>query len=694
MSDTIAFACDSCAMRYSVQASYAGRQFACKKCGAAISVPHTTNISSRSAAMAPKVELDSGEAVMRKSDSGRTSARRPLADPTRVFTRQAAETPPPPPPAKSKTPLIAVIVAVVVIGCGLAAGYFTGVFGGKVADGSPQVAANTNQGNTTSNVDTPREQTPREKLLAELKDANLDARSLLEMWDRALEAKLEPAELKELSARIASQILTERGAGKTPDELVALGDKFREGGYEPAAVGLFSYVVDAGSKMRPRPEAYATAHARLGRQHVEFEPAIKRVQELEHLEILPEATTLRKDIEALRDVGHDGWVTAPVEGEFRNLVAKVEALEGEVERIRTKDPYRLYVAEERRRIREFEVWKLSNFLVIEEKPYLLFIERRASEDDAAVMVRVAHALAVVYDFTDWYRTNFADPVGLGPSYPTNAVDSEARLSYPHTYVFLRETSRWSSYLRDSGYGRPDYEGQKWFIEPETGRLSMVYVDQPTHLNELIDAVADVTMRRYHPRTPATVQDGKAFRPYGAHFASIWVTKAMKHTQLSVSRSTGKINCTFFFKSTRILATLKRWGEAYAKGLGIPEAFGGQALTIRQMVGSQSDEALATAMAANFKAISGWTDDQIDLATKGANFRALTENYGYGMYQFLWHYEEAGKPKYRQNFVKLLYAELQATDREEAESRFATAFRLRNDADWKRMQDDFVKYQQE
>lgn len=694
MSDTIAFACDGCGMRYSVQASYAGRQFACKKCGANVSVPHTTNISSRSAAAAPKVELDSGEAVMRKSDSGRTSARRPLADPTRVFTRQAAEAPPPPPRAKSKAPLIAVIVAVVVIGGGLTAGYFLGVFGGNVADGSAKAAVDTNQSDAAAKVDTPRELTPREKLLVELKDTNLDARSLLEMWDRALEAKLEPAELKELSARIASQILTERGAGKTPTELVALGDKFREGGYEPAAVGLFTYVVDAGGKMRPRPDAYATAHSRLGRQYVEFEPTLKRVQELERLEILPEAVTLRKDIEALRDGGHDGWVTAPVEGEFRNLATKVEALEGELERIRRQDPYRLYVAEERRRIREFEVWKLSHFLVIEEKPYLLFIERRASEDDAAVRERVVHALAAIYDFTDWYRTNFADPAKLGPSYPTSTTDAEARSSYPHTYVFLRETSRWTSYLRDSGYGRPDFDGQKWFIEPETGRLSMVYVDEPTHLSELIDAVADVTVRRYHPRTPATVPDGKAFRPYGGYFASNWVIRAMKLTQLSINRATGKVSCTFFRKSGRILATLKRWGDAYEKGLGMPEAFGGQALTIRQMVASQSDEALAAAMAKNFKAYGGWTDDQIELATTGANFRALTENYGYGMYQFLWHYEEAGKPKYRQSLVTLLHAELQATDREESEARFATAFRLRNDADWKRLQDDFVRFQKE
>ncbi len=695
MSDAIAFACDSCGMRYSVAPHYAGRQFACKKCATPISVPTITTISARSAAAAPKVELDSGEAVMRKSDSGRTSARKPLADPTRVFTRQPAEAapPPPPPPPKSKTALIAVIVAVVIIGGGVAAGFAMGMFGGKAADNAPMTAT----GNAPANapgVQAPKEFTPREKLLAELKDPNLDAMSLIAIWDRAGDAGLSAAEVKELMSRIGAQVLSERGAGKTPDELIALGDRFREAGHDGAAVGIWNFVVESGGKMRPRPEAYAVAHARLGRQHVDFEPALQRATVLEQLEILPAATTLRQDLETLRASGVDGWVTGPVEGEFRNLVGKVEALEREVERLRTDDPYRLHVAEERRRLRGFELWKLTHFLVIEEKPYLLFVERKTNETDEEAYQRVIHARAVIYQFTEWYRAEFADPVGLTPAYPSTEPDAKAREGFPHTYVMLRDTSRWNSYLRDAGYTRQDHEGAKWFVEPGTGRLSTVYVDQPNHLDELINAVADTVVRRFHPRAPSNMEEAKVFRPYGGHFVANWIVRAMKQTNLNINRSNNVITCTFFNKTPSFFDNLKRWAGRYEKGVGMPNAFGGHALTIRQMIASQTDEGLAETMAKNFKGFGSWTDNEIEIATTGTNFRLVLINHGYGLFLFLWHCQESGKFKYRNQLVKLLHAEMQTLDRESAEARFAEAFRLKNDADWKRLQDEFAKFQQQ
>lgn len=694
MSDAIAFACESCGMRYSVAPNYAGRQFACKKCGAGISVPSITTISARSAAAAPKVELDSGEAVMRKSDSGRTSARKPLADPTRVFTRQTAEAAPPPPPApKSKAPLIAVVVAVVIIGGGVAAGFALGVFGGKAVSNAPATAA----GNAPANepgVQAPKELSPREKLLAELKDPNLDAMSLIAIWDRAGDAGLSAAELKELMSRIGSQVLSERGAGKTPDELIALGDRFRDAGHEGAANSIWSFVVESGGKMRPRPDAYAVAHARLGRQHVDFEPALQRATVIEQLEVLPSAATLRQDLEALRDTGVDGWVTGAVEGEFRNLVGKVEELEREVERLRTQDPFRLDVAEERRRLRGFELWKLTHFLVIEEKPFLLFVERKTNETDEQALERVSHARAVIYQFTDWYRTEFADPVGLTPAYPSTEADAKAREGYPHTYVMLRDTSRWNSYLRDAGYTRQDHEGAKWFIEPGTGRMSTVYVDQPSHLDELIDAVAETVVRRFHPRAPSNMEEAKVFRPYGGHFVANWIVRAMKQTSLSISRSSGQITCTFFNKTNSFFDNLKRWAGPYEKGVGMPNAFGGHALTIRQMMASQTDEGLAETMAKNLKGFGGWTADEIEITTTGTNFRLVLINHGYGLFMFLWHQQESGKFKYRSQLVKLLHAEMQTLDREGAEARFAEAFRLKSDADWKQLQDEFAKFQQQ
>ena len=690
MSDAIAFACESCGMRYSVAPNYAGRQFACKQCRAHISVPSITTIFARSAAAAPKVELDWGEAVMRKSDSGRTSARKPLADPTRVFTRQAAEAAPPPPPApKSNAPLIAVVVAVVIIGGGVAAGFALGVFGGKAASNAPATAA----GNAPANepgVQAPKELAPREKLLAELKDPNLDAMSLIAIWDRAGDAGLSAAELKELMSRIGSQVLSERGAGKTPDELIALGDRFRDAGHEGAANSIWSFVVESGGKKRPRPEAYAVAHARLGRQHVDFEPALQ----IEQLEVLPSAATLRQDLEALRDTGVDGWVTGAVEGEFRNLVGKVEALEREVERLRTQDPFRLHVAEERRRMRGFELWKLTHFLVIEEKPFLMFVERRTNETDEQALERVSHARAVIYEFTDWYRTEFADPVGLTPAYPSTEADAKAREGFPHTYVLLRDTSRWNSYLRDAGYTRQDHEGAKWFIEPGTGRMSTVYVDQPSHLDELIDAVAETVVRRFHPRAPSNLEEAKVFRPYGGHFVANWIVRSMKQTSLNINRGNNVITCTFFNKTPSFFENLKRWAGPYEKGLGMPNAFGGHALTIRQMMASQTDEGLAERMGKNLKGFGGWTADEIEITTTGTNFRVVLISHGYGLFLFLWHQQESGKFKYRSQLVKLLHAEMQTLDREGAEARFAEAFRLKSDADWKRLQDEFAKFQQQ
>ena len=683
MADPITFNCTSCGMPYKVAASYAGREFACKKCGARLVVPQLAQHTGFR--VEPEVEMGSGTEVMRRTTA---SGRQVTVDPTRVFKREretsqrmvavGAE-------GKKKSGngmLIGGIVAgVVLLGAVVAAVImFTGT-----------EEAATNSDGTTVSVETPEsnEPTERDNHMARLEEG-LDAAGLLALFKEA-EGKVEDADLTVISQHLVRAVNAEDGGALSDEEVMSLADRLTEMKLGADTERLIMVVINRHRRADTKPETYIAAREQLGYSQLDFDTQLERARSLGATGVVEGMDEAVEELTQLQDRADDGWSTLADKVSFENAVESIDAAQATVDDIRKNDPFRFKLVTARLAFSKEKASQHGSWVSVARDPYVIFIQLLASEDQAAAEERLENALLAAEQFPEFFNSELRESLNLKRMLPSD-LPADERENAPIVFKLFRSASYWRAYLKDHGYGDVDATRARTFTEPGNGHVSMVYDQEDpgrtTNLGKFIRALIDVSMYNYHPNAPTTHEEDENFQAYSSYFLNVYFHAAISMTNVDPQT----MDYTFMYESRSAVDTLKRWLAPFSKdSRDLPTAMGGQVLGVRECVEWQSSDDLKQTILDKLAGLEGWTEADLR-AAEASWLGTIAGAYLRGIYQFLFHYQQDGELKYRAKFMKFIRMDLAGeVDKGNPVAAFETALGL-DETDWKQLESEFSAYQ--
>jgi hypothetical protein len=671
MSDVITFNCTGCGMPYRVAATYAGREFACKKCGVALTVPQPE----------PQVEMGSGTEVMRRTTP---SGRQVSVDPTRVFKRER----------ETSQRMAAVAPAVTASSSGkglLIGGVIVGLLlvGGVVAamvllTGTEPVE---NSGGKAVAVDTeePPETSERDRLMDRL-DEGLDAAGLVALFNEA-DGKLEPLDHGVIGRRMVTGIASEGGGAIEDAELLALADRLTDIELGTEAARLYAVIISRHRGAPEPPEAYRQARAALGEAFVDFDAQLARAGDLVATGVAEGVEELRTELETISRRADEGWVSATDKTRVDRISADLDAAEARVQELRRTDPFAFKAAQARLAFHQEKASTIGTWVSIAREPFVVFVQLQADEDAAAAEQRLDSALAAAGQFHAFFEEHFRTPLGLKRALPSSLPGPE-RDGAPIVIKLFRDASHWQVHLRGMGYRDADATVARTFTEPGTGHVSLVYDTERESLGAFIRALVDVTMYNHHPAAPTTLEDDVNFQAYSAYILRVGFHAAVSMTSLDRREMQFR-----FMNDTRAPEALKAWRLPFARSpRGGVRSLGGQALTLRELAGADGNDVLRQAVSERLGTFAGWTEEDLLAARVTRNLDAVVQMHMRGFFDFLFHWGPDGEPKYRAKLLEFVRTDLAGeVDAESPLPAFEKAFGL-DDAGWKQLEADFSAYQ--
>jgi hypothetical protein len=682
MAEVITFNCSGCSKPYRVAISYAGRDFACKTCGARLSVPQADELADT------KVELGSGGQVMRGTT---TSGRQVAADPTRVFTRQretsarmAAVAPHDESRQSGKGPLIAVIAVVVVLavgGVGVAAAL--GVFAGN--DTAAGQVTQTNSSNSQ-----PKEESERSHIFKQLDVPGQSAADFVKLLKRAEDAELEAADITTISRATVSAMLAESGAGFSDAELMSFASRMHGLNVPVDAESLYALIVERGRASSSKSAEYKQAHEKLGHSWVDIGPQIEGAAQLRDSGVVEGMDKLRTELLEMEKRADQGWLIAADKQRFDEVVKLLEAGRAEYDKIARLEPFRIKAADAQRRFKLEKASGLGHWVMLTREPFVFFVQLQGGEDLAGAEKRLESALAAAEQFPAFYRDQLVAALELKRMLPNGLSEAE-RAEAPFVIKLFRDPSYLKPHLTELGV-KMDVTLTTAFTEPGTGHLSMSYKDHDDSIGTFARALINLVMYNYHPHAPTTRAEDDKFQAYSCSILNDYFHSAIT-AYTGLDQSGGEFTYDFFRSDGRPARTLKRWAEPFEKEAnGSFVALGGQVLGVKDMVGAPDRDALLATTKTNLTELPGWTEGDLLAATTHAVLGRISGQYVGGLYQFLYHWAPDGTPKYRDRFVKFVRMDLAGeVDKDDPLPAFNKAFGL-DEAGWKQIEADYTAYQ--
>ncbi|MCA8912940.1 MAG: hypothetical protein KDB82_14670 [Planctomycetes bacterium] len=685
MSDAITFDCTGCGMPYKVAASYAGREFNCKKCGTRLCVPQPGQQVGEYID-ASEVELDSGSEVMRKTDSGRQVK----VDPTRVFKRQretsarmAAVGPQEGQKKSGKGVLIAVVAVLVLAGAGVGAAFALGAFSGNSGSANQGVAA----GNTAQ-APKEEEESARDKILKQVDVSGQSAAEFMDLFKQAEAAKLDDVDLAMVGKRVVQTMIEGQGAGFSDADLMAFAERMKALHVPGDADGLYRLVVSRNRGKSQKSEQYAQAHKQLGDTLLDFDKQVTRATELKDSGVIEGADKLYDELLEMESRADEGWAVLADKNRFEELTKELDAGEIELERIKKEDPFRITVAEADARFRLEKVSTQGEWHTVVQQPYIFFVQEQGTETEAEIRTRMESALLAASQFPTFFQDTLVKPLKLNRALPAELSQQE-RDAAPFEVLVFRSKSYWSAYLRSHTDDPNTVSEGTDFIEPGTGRTSIVYEEEKDSLGKFLTMLVDSGLYNFHPDAPKTPEEAKTFVPLHSYVLGECLIKALWAS--SRSRTTGEYK--FFFVPDSIQTLLQRLQLPYeVASNGKINSFGGPAFTARQIVSFTKWEDAKPVLRANLESYEGWDETYLAIITNDSNTRSLMQNYMHALIVFAYYYESNGSALYRDKLMKFIRMDLdgEATGDKQLPA-FEKAFEL-DEAGWKTFEADFVKWQ--
>ena len=678
MADVITFTCTGCSKPYRVAISYAGRDFACKACGASLSVPQP---DAQPLSHETDVQLDSGAQVIRRtSTSGRHQE---ATDPTRVFVnsaRMAAVAPAPQTKQKSKTPLIAAAAVVVLLVVGLGAAIALGAF-------SSNDTANGQQAQTNTPAGPVNEESERNRIMAQLDTPGQHAADFMKLLQRAEQANLEQFDRAAISRAVVSAMLAESGAGFSDADLMAFAGRAQSLNLTTDAESLYALVISRGkSSAQPSPE-FKQAHEKLGHGWADIEPQVESAGLMHDSGIIEGMDKLRGELLEIEKRADQGWLAGSDKRRFDEIVKLLETARAEYDTVARADPFRIKAAGAQRLFKLEKASKQGKWVTLTRDPFVFFVQLHSGENAEAAEKRLESALAAAEQFTDFYREQLVGALELKRMLPTGLSQAE-RDEAPLVIKLFRDASYLKAHLDDLG-AKVTVSLATTFTEPGTGHLSMAYKEHADSLGTFITALIGLVMYNYHPHAPTTKAEDDAFKSYSAFFLNDYFHASVANT----GPDEAGLDFNFFKDDARISSMLQRWRLPFAKAAnGKINSFGGQVLTARDVVVAKTKDDLYATAKAKLATLDGWDEADLQGVSTAGALHTIVGYYELGLYQFLYHWGPDGTPKYRDQFMKFVRMDLAGeVDKADPLPAFSKAFGL-DDAGWKKLEADFTAYQ--
>ncbi|MBX3460195.1 MAG: hypothetical protein KF696_09600 [Planctomycetes bacterium] len=684
MADTISFTCPECAKAYKVAAEYAGRSFNCKQCGYALTVP---------AVIEPQVEMGSGTAVMRKTDSGRVVPVKPSNNPTQVFVKQRESEVVAPPAPKSKAPLLAGVGVLVLVVAGVGIAAALGVFKAKepvAAGNAPQTAAN--------KPDEPEKPkiTRREDILNRLVAPGQRLPDFIALYRQGLEAKLEAGDIAELAEAVSRAAWDEKGGEMGDDELLALADELKGVRNDVPTDTLRRVVVERHLGKREKPAAWEEAQRLLGREPYDFGKQVERATMLHDSGVLEGADGLREDLLKLEARSIEGWVLKEERTRLREIEGSLDALAAELERIRREDPFRLVAYRVKSEVSKELFYPRGKWQVVATAPVVAFIEVRRSDTEAGARREAERAVKLVKAMLEWYTANIA--TDFKRTVPTGIEDQAQRDSEPWVLLLFGSMDSWRGYLSENR-SLIDTSAVGHFLDHPRGRLSCVFTGNERDMNELQLGAARLAIDSYHPDAPKELDERGAFQRTSSFLLSRYLAECISNVDDAdepkqfMSLMEGQNRAPRMYRSL-----LKRWRQPFNRDQRGINSFGGPALTAKDVLSLQSLAEVADAFDRNCKRYADWPEEMLSGVVENIRTRAnqqveVARPYCMGLMLFLYNYEVGGKPVYRDRLLKFIRAYVGGSEPEGSQLEvFNRTFGL-DDAGWAKLEQQFNEFQE-
>lgn len=697
MADVITFSCTRCQLPFRVASSNAGRAFQCKNCGTQLVVPQASQpMEPVIVPQEPEVQLGAGQQVIRKTDS----ARRASVDPTRMITRNSGAHPAVVPPAgpgfapaparKGNMPLLVGLGTLGLVSIVLAILFLGGVLGGS---GGASPAPELQPAAQANTAPAPRQLSEREQILNVLTAPDRTGPRLIELYQRAVASRLDKPDQASVAREAVVRIESESGQGLSDDAILDFGETLSAGGYRNECQRLFGMIARRYQGKPDAPAAYARAQKLRNLEQADFAPLLARADQLVQAGVTDGAKALHEELQQLSQAAVDGWVDHAAALRAVQIDQELKTQEEEVERLRRDDPFRFVAARAVHLFRSQKVATRNQWGVHIQEPVIVYYAVRKDESEETARYRNLEAIHAAAQFVSFYRREFVEPMKLSRSLPTELADADLRNQAPVEVLLFETLAQWRAYLSDVR-ARIDTNRETHLTEQASGRFSFVYDGSTRALAGLVTQLTRHCIETWHPRARET-RDKAAFQTFVLESP---IAAVISLTQRKPGGDDPEFD--FFATDERVVRQLAGWRGPFKSEDTAISAFGGPAVTLRDLVTMRNAGDFIDAFERNIRKHKGWKEEQIKGVVdsmRSPNSELLSTvavPYLRAFHVFLWHHARNGKPRYRDAYRRFLLLDLQGkvTETNQLEQ-FNAAFGL-NDAGWKELEAEFLAFQTE
>lgn len=689
MPDTIAFRCTNCKKAYRVGQVNAGRSFQCTNCKADLTVPLN---STNSGVLAPlpqvitrEVDMDAGnEVVFKQTDS----QRRESINPTKIFTRerQTGATMPADVQQKSGKGLLVTVIAILILGGAGAGVYFLQHSNSKNEDSGVSGPGDASK-NTVAGASI-KEKTLGEKLIEESEKPDVTPKRLLEIVQEAAKAKVSKNLMSSLHYRAVEIIISTQGGDLSIKELFAFAKQMERSGYQEGAERIYNMIIGRESGKDVPSDDLKKAHEKLGDIFFNLDELDSLVAELENWPFLSGVDKLKSALVALKEKANSNWLNKALADEAKGIKADLEEIKAELDAIKKDMPFRLEITELEAEFRKTIFARLYSWKVIARKPFVFFMQSGIDEVDGNRLMDKFQS------FHNFYIKEFVTPLGLSLTQPSSIADEAKRAEAPIVFFLLNSPKSWQKYLRAfTSKSTVETQLNSWHAEYQNGRVSGLYGGGSSTEAGILDGMRTVIINYYHPDTPKDDQENAIPKSwFNSYVLSTGFDLAMR-TQTTDNNG----ETTYFAGSQLYRAKMTSERTPFLWDGKRPSGFGGPIVTPKQMVTARSEKELMDFARNNIKGY-GWNKaglkwaKRIFASKQTKNISDLTRGYTQEFLSFLFNFKSKNRLKYRKQFIQWFHAEIkgEVTAENQAAS-FEKIFEVKDDSDWKNMDDDFAAW---